>query len=156
MFYLKRKFILLMAMILTVAPAWSDSSITESFLEASSKLDESGSGELVVVSGISLMPVILSGIGIDGSVEGSTDNSTQSKKDEDDQFFYINALDEKGNPVRLKLPNTAKHRVTIMPTDKVAIKVGNDGERMLYVNGKMQNLFLSKDDTYLLKHERIE
>ena len=102
----------------------------------------------IAIIGISMMPVILP-----ATISGQSADS--SERDQDEDFVYIDAQDEAGKPVQLRLPKTAKDKVAIQPTDKIAMKVGVDGDRTLYVNGVAKNIFIQTKDAEILQQKPL-
>lgn len=102
----------------------------------------------VAIIGISMMPIILP-----ATISGQSADS--SERDQDEDFVYIDAQDEAGKPVQLRLPKTAKDKVEIQPTDKIAMKVGVDGDRTLYVNGVAKNIFIQTKDAEILQQKPL-
>ena len=102
----------------------------------------------VALIGISMMPIILP-----ATISGQSADS--SERDQDEDFVYIDAQDEAGKPVQLRLPKSAKDKVEIQPTDKIAMKVGVDGDRTLYVNGVAKNIFIQTKDAEILQQKPL-
>lgn len=94
------------------------------------------------------MPIILP-MAVFDSMSGSSD------KNDEDEFIYIDALDENGTPIKLKLAKEAKGQVSIKPEDRVRLEVGDKGERVLYINGEAKNLFLEQGDSNILKQKTL-
>lgn len=88
------------------------------------------------------------------SVQGSS-RSSRASSAKDDEFVYLQAKDEKGNPVQLKLPKEAKDRVKITAEDRIKLEVGEKGEQMLYVNGDAKYLFVNKKDATILHNKAL-
>lgn len=102
----------------------------------------------IVTLGISAMPIILPMAVFDSMVDSSDKSAA-------DEFIYMDAQDEAGNPVKLKLPKEAADKVSIAPTDKIKIEVGDKGDRTLYINGEAKTLFLREEDGNILKQKAL-
>lgn len=98
--------------------------------------------------GISAMPIILPMTVFDSMAD-------KSDKSLAEEFVYVDAQNEEGEPVKLKLPKEAADKVSINPTDKIKIEVGDKGDRTLYVNGEAKTLFLREGDSHILKQKPL-
>ncbi len=104
----------------------------------------------MVVISVSALPMVVS-TEMTQSVSKSSDASTS----QEDNFIYLDAKDEAGNPVQLKLPKEVKDRVQINADDKIKLEDGKKGERMLYVNGEAEHLFVKHADANILKQKAL-
>lgn len=102
----------------------------------------------LMVVAVSAIPVVLPV----QSSQGASDHSKESS-DKDDEFVYLKAQDENGNPVELKLPKEAQDRVEITEKDRIKLEAGEKGEQVLYVNGAAKYLFVNKKDAAILQHK---
>ncbi len=102
----------------------------------------------IVMVGISAMPIILPMTVFDSMAD-------KSDKSLAEEFVYVDAQNEEGEPVKLKLPKEAADKVSINPTDKIKIEVGDKGDRTLYVNGEAKTLFLREGDSHILKQKPL-
>lgn len=118
------------------------------FAQDSNRSESSVIYSSIVVIGVSAMPIILP-MAVFDSMSGSSD------KNDEDEFIYIDALDENGTPIKLKLAKEAKGQVSIKPEDRVRLEVGDKGERVLYINGEAKNLFLEQGDSNILKQKTL-
>lgn len=118
------------------------------FAQDSNRSESSVIYSSIVVIGVSAMPIILP-MAVFDSMSGSSD------KNDEDEFIYIDALDENGTPIKLKLAKEAKGKVSIKPEDRVRLEVGDKGERVLYINGEAKNLFLEQGDSNILKQKAL-
>lgn len=118
------------------------------FAQDSNRSESSVIYSSIVVIGVSAMPIILP-MAVFDSMSGSSD------KNDEDEFIYIDALDENGTPIKLKLAKEAKGQVSIKPEDRVRLEVGDKGERVLYINGEAKNLFLEQGDSNILKQKAL-
>lgn len=118
------------------------------FAQDSNRSESSVIYSSIVVIGVSAMPIILP-MAVFDSMSGSSD------KNDEDEFIYIDALDENGTPIKLKLAKEAKGKVSIKPEDRVRLEVGDKGERVLYINGEARNLFLEQGDSNILKQKAL-
>lgn len=118
------------------------------FAQDSNRSESSVIYSSIVTVGISAMPIILPMAVFDSMIDSSD-------KREADNFIYIDAQDEAGKPVKLKLPKEAADKVSIEPTDKIKIDVGDKGDRTLYINGEAKTLFLRTEDGNILKQKPL-
>lgn len=118
------------------------------FAQDSNRSESSVIYSSIVTVGISAMPIILPMAVFDSMVDSSDKSAA-------DEFIYIDAQDEAGNPIKLKLPKEAADKVSIEPTDKIKIEVGDKGDRTLYINGEAKTLFLHAEDGNILKQKSL-
>ena len=104
---------------------------------------------LVVIT-VSAIPVVFP---IQSS-QGASDHSKESGE-KDDEFVYLKAQDENGNPVQLKLPKEAQDRVEITEKDRIKLEAGEKGEQVLFVNGTATYLFVNQKDAAILQHKAL-
>lgn len=129
-------------------------SFTQMPMIASAQLNDSESSMVVssiVMISVAVLPVVAS----TEITRGTSDSSNGSIAQEDDDFVYLDAKDEAGNPVQLKLPKEVKDRVQINADDKIKLEDGKKGERMLYVNGEAKHLFVKHADANILKQKAL-
>lgn len=105
----------------------------------------------LIVSAVSAMPIVLP---IESS-KGMSFASKNSSEEEEDQFVYLDAKDEAGNPIQLKLPKEMEDRVQITADDKIKLEDGKKGDRILYINGKAKHLFIKQNDANILQHKAL-
>lgn len=105
----------------------------------------------MVMISVAVLPVIAS----TEITRGTSHSSNGSIAQEEDDFVYLDAKDEAGNPVQLKLPKEARDRVEIHADDKIKLEEGQKGERMLYVNGEAKHLFVKHVDANILKQKAL-
>lgn len=123
-------------------------------MTASAQLTDSESSmvasSLVMIS-VAVLPVLAS----TEITRGASGSSDGSHAQEEDDFVYLDAKDEAGNPVQLKLPKEARDRVQLKPEDKIKLEDGTKGERMLYVNGEAKHLFIKHADANILQQKAL-
>ena len=128
-------------------------SFTQMPMIACAQLNDSESSMVlssIVMISVAVLPVVAS----TEITRGTSDSSNGSIAQEDD-FVYLDAKDEAGNPVQLKLPKEVKDRVQINADDKIKLEDGKKGERMLYVNGEAKHLFVKHADANILKQKAL-
>lgn len=129
-------------------------SFTQMPMIASAQLNDSESSMVVssiVMISVAVLPVVAS----TEITRGTSDSSNGSIAQEEDDFVYLDAKDEAGNLVQLKLPKEVKDRVQINADDKIKLEDGKKGERMLYVNGEAKHLFVKHADANILKQKAL-
>lgn len=123
-------------------------------MTASAQLTDSESSMVassVVMISVAVLPILAS----TEITRGASDSSDGSIAQEEDDFVYLDAKDEAGNPVQLKLPKEVKDRVQLKPEDKIKLEDGAKGERMLYVNGEAKHLFIKHADANILQQKAL-
>lgn len=121
---------------------------------ASAQLNDSESSMVissVMMISVAVLPVVAS----TELTRGASDSSNGSVAEEEDDFVYLDAKDEAGNPVQLKLPKEVKDRVQINADDKIKLEDGTKGERMLYINGEAKHLFVKHADANILQQKAL-
>jgi len=129
-------------------------SFTQMPMIASAQLNDSESSMVVssiVMISVAVLPVVAS----TEITRGTSDSSNGSIAQEEDDFVYLDAKDEAGNLVQLKLRKEVKDRVQINADDKIKLEDGKKGERMLYVNGEAKHLFVKHADANILKQKAL-